>query len=179
MSPGREATSDECPTGLAVAAGRRREWLAMNERSIFLAVLDIPDAADRAAYLDRASAADAALRDRVAELLRAHTASGVFMNRPAAGATITGPDLAAELVGTRVGPYKLLKPIGEGGFGVVYMAKQTEPVRRKVVTIAVIPSGDEATLTADGWAIRWIKSPVVASISRTVPSRPEESTRPS
>src|SRR5262245_66118220 len=101
----------------------------MTERDLFLAVLEIDDPADRAAYLARECAGDVCLRDRAAELLRAHTASGPFMDRPAAGGTITGPDWAAESLGTRVGPYKLLEPIGEGGFGVVYMTEQTQPVR--------------------------------------------------
>ncbi|HJZ89269.1 MAG TPA: hypothetical protein VKE40_00255 [Gemmataceae bacterium] len=104
----------------------------MTERDLFLAVVDIPDPTERIAYLDRECAGDTGLRDRAAELLRAHEESGAFMNHPAGAGTVTGPVLAAELVGSRVGPFKLLQVIGEGGFGVVYMAEQEQPVSRRV-----------------------------------------------
>jgi eukaryotic-like serine/threonine-protein kinase len=120
----------------------------MTERDLFLAVLDIPDPADRAVYLDRACAGDSGLRNRAAELLRAHEQSGAFMSHPAGAGTITGPVLAAELVGSRVGPFKLLQVIGEGGFGVVYMAEQERPVSRRVALKVIKPGMDSATVLA-------------------------------
>jgi serine/threonine-protein kinase len=95
---------------------------------IFGEAIDLP-AADRAAFLDRACAGDAALRARVAALLTGHEAADDFLQdspveRPAA--------LPEEKPGDVLGRYTLLKKIGEGGCGVVYLAEQNAPVRRRV-----------------------------------------------
>jgi WD40 repeat protein/serine/threonine protein kinase len=115
----------------------------MIERSIFLAMLEIEDPAERSAYLDRACAGDPALRSQVEQLLKAHQEPGPFMERPATAlvATADEPPLA-ERPGTVIGPYKLLEQIGEGGFGVVFMAEQTQPVRRKVALKVLKPGMD-------------------------------------
>src|SRR5262245_5135431 len=111
----------------------------MNERDIFMAALRLAQN-DRAAYLDTACGGDRALRGRVEVLLEAHERAGSFLESPvpAAVATIDEPQLT-ERPGTVIGPYKLLEQIGEGGFGVVFMAEQTEPVRRKVALKVLKP----------------------------------------
>jgi serine/threonine protein kinase len=102
------------------------------EMAVFNAARRLP-AGERAAYLDQACAGDAALRQRVEELLQAGDAAGDFLESPAAVPgrknLLTTP---AEKPGDRIGRYKLLQQIGEGGCGVVYMAEQEEPVRRRV-----------------------------------------------
>ena len=120
----------------------------MTERDLFLAALEIADPTDRAAYLDRECAGDLGLRDRVVSLFGAYEASGAFMDRPAAGGTLTGPGSPAALVGTRIGPYKLLQVIGEGGFGIVYMAEQDRPVSRRVALKVIKPGMDSAAVLA-------------------------------
>ena len=107
--------------------------------AIFDAAVQETDPARRAAYLDDACAGDAALRGRVETLLEAHREAGSFLEEsPAEVNTLlaeladAGPLPLTEGPGTVIGRYKLLQQIGEGGFGVVYMAEQTEPVRRRV-----------------------------------------------
>src|SRR5262249_31837062 len=55
---------------------------------------------------------------------------------------------AMEVGGAHIGPYKLLQQLGEGGFGVVYMAEQTEPVRRKVAVKIIKPGMDTKEVIA-------------------------------
>jgi serine/threonine protein kinase/tetratricopeptide (TPR) repeat protein len=111
----------------------------MTERELFLQALDIEDPAERAEFLDRECAGEPDLRRQVEVLLKAHEQAGQFLDQPhpAAGAgPQTGayvPDSSAETAGTIVaGKYKLLQRIGEGGMGSVWMADQTEPVKRRV-----------------------------------------------
>src|SRR5262245_62155560 len=102
----------------------------MDEQSLFTQALEISDPAGRAAFLDRACGADAALRARLERLLAQHDAAGSFLERPAAGAGEYTPEHPggavgpAEAAGAQVGPYKLLEVIGEGGMGTVWMAEQ-------------------------------------------------------
>ncbi len=93
---------------------------------IFDAALQKDSAGERAAFLDGACGSNADIRGRVETLLRAHDAAEGFLQ---SDVTVEQPQ---EGPGTIIGRYKLLQQIGEGGFGVVYMAEQLEPVRRKV-----------------------------------------------
>src|SRR5947209_6530001 len=118
-------------------------------KSIFGQALEIAGAADRAAFLDEACAGDAALRADVAGLLGALEQAGGFLHRPAAADGGTGAYVPpSEGPGTRVGPYKLLQQIGEGGMGTVFMAEQQEPVRRKVAVKIIKPGMDSAQVLA-------------------------------
>jgi WD40 repeat protein/serine/threonine protein kinase/tetratricopeptide (TPR) repeat protein len=119
-------------------------------KSIFCEALDLCSEAERVAYLDRACGADAELRGRVEALLQAHGASASFLEAPAATGPMAAisPALVSEGPGTLIGPYKLLEPIGEGGMGVVYMAEQTQPVRRKVALKIIKPGMDTRQVVA-------------------------------
>jgi serine/threonine protein kinase len=123
-------------------------------KEIFLSALEKADAAERADYLNEACGKDAALRQQVESLLRKHEHAGSFLERPAIGPEATGEEMdraggtAAEGPGTRIGPYKLLQQIGEGGMGIVYMAEQEEPVRRKVPLKIIKPGMDSAQVIA-------------------------------
>lgn len=99
-------------------------------------------ASDRAAYLDQACGDDSVLRKRVEMLLEAHDQGSAFLE-PASHPTIDH-HAAAGAQGGRVGPYKLLQQIGEGGMGVVWMAEQQEPVKR-TVALKLIKSGMDSS----------------------------------
>src|SRR5262245_10362391 len=102
-----------------------------HEESLFLAALEIAPN-QREAYLDSACAGDWGLRARLGELLAAHVDERGPLDgtRPPLDTATTPP--ADQGPGARIGPYKLLQVIGEGGMGVVYMAAQLEPVERTV-----------------------------------------------
>jgi serine/threonine protein kinase/WD40 repeat protein/Tfp pilus assembly protein PilF len=106
---------------------------------------------ERAAFLDKACAGDIDRRARVEELLRAYQAAGNFLqgNRPPSELVATLDEQPiSECPGTLIGPYKLLEQIGEGGFGIVYMAEQQEPVRRKVALKVLKPGMDTRQVVA-------------------------------
>src|SRR6267154_1946303 len=100
--------------------------------------------AERAAYLESACAGDDALRRQVETLLQAHERAESFLETPPGGLDFNRTQLVSppptEKPGDRIGRYKLLQQIGEGGCGVVYMAEQEEPVRRRVA-VKVIKLG--------------------------------------
>src|SRR5262245_2728908 len=93
--------------------------------SIFCEALDRKSPEELARYLDEACGSDSALRTQVEELLKSHRAAGPFLGGPSASGDITIAPPGSEAPGTQIGPYKLLEQIGEGGFGIVYMADQS------------------------------------------------------
>jgi serine/threonine protein kinase/Tfp pilus assembly protein PilF len=156
----------------------------MSERDIFIAALQKTDAAERSSFLDQACAGDAALRQRLEVLLQAHAEAGGFLEEPlvAVGGTgeynpgqDQGPPAeeglappSGEALGTRVGPYKLLQLIGEGGMGAVYLADQEEPVRRRVA-LKIIKAGMDsravvARFEAERQALALMDHPNIAKV---------------
>ncbi|MCI0456599.1 MAG: serine/threonine protein kinase, partial [Gemmataceae bacterium] len=117
--------------------------------ALFFAALAEPPP-ERAAYLERACAGDADLRQRVERLLAAHPQVGSFLEGPAAGPTSPGASPHAqtachagppeEVGAVLAGRYQLRQVIGEGGMGTVYLAQQLEPVKR-LVALKVIKAG--------------------------------------
>jgi serine/threonine protein kinase/tetratricopeptide (TPR) repeat protein len=116
-------------------------------RSVFLDALERgPD--EWPPFLAEACGADTALRARVEQLLRAHQAMGSIQGGAADAPAATAADPIGEGPGTVLGPYKLLEQIGEGGFGVVFMAEQTRPLCRKVALKVLKPGMDTRQVVA-------------------------------
>ncbi len=88
--------------------------------------------ADRAAQLDRACGEDGVLRGRVESLLCSMQKDDAFLRNPSIELPPPLDQDLPERPGGRIGPYVLVELIGEGGFGSVFMAEQSEPVRRRV-----------------------------------------------
>src|SRR5580658_532097 len=112
------------------------------EREIFDAAVELTSAPVRNAYIIGACGEDAELRAHVETLLRAHEEAGGFLPVDGADSSTHASSIppvvaktmfpVSEKAGDRIGRYKLRERIGEGGCGVVYLAEQEEPVRRKV-----------------------------------------------
>src|SRR6266699_3833732 len=117
--------------------------------TIFAEALDLP-LNERAAHLDRACAGDQKLRQRVEGLLLTHDRAGGFLERPPAEMGIGGRlgASAGEKPGDRIGRYKLLQQIGEGGYGVVFLAEQEEPIHRRIALKVVKPGMDTKSVIA-------------------------------
>jgi serine/threonine protein kinase len=132
--------------------------------AIFSKALEIPSAEARAAYLDRACAADPELRRQVESLIDVHDRAGRFLASP----TVSFESGSPELVGSTIGPYKLMEQIGEGGMGVVYVAEQTQPVRRKVALKIIKPGMDTkqviARFEAERQALAMMDHPNIAKV---------------
>jgi serine/threonine protein kinase len=138
--------------------------------TLFHAATQLP-AAERAAYLEQACGGDAQLRRRVEQLLAASEQAGAFLEQPAApaaGRTIQLNLPPDEKPGDRIGRYKILQKIGEGGCGVVYMAEQEAPVRRRVA-LKVIKLGMDtkqviARFEAERQALAMMDHPNIAKV---------------
>jgi serine/threonine protein kinase/tetratricopeptide (TPR) repeat protein len=142
---------------------------AVNVRAIFDRALEITTAGDRAAYLDRACADLPDVRREVEALLKAHSDAGSFLESPAAEMAATIHSSAhSDFAGSQIGPYKLIEQIGEGGMGIVYMAQQTEPVKR-LVAVKLIKAGMDskqvlARFEAERQALALMDHPNIARV---------------
>jgi serine/threonine protein kinase/tetratricopeptide (TPR) repeat protein len=138
-------------------------------KEIFLAAVEKPDPAERDAYLREACGQDEELRRQVDALLGKHAQAGSFLESPARGpvATVDEPP-SSERPGAVIGPYKLIEPIGEGGMGMVWMAQQTEPVKR-LVAVKLIKAGMDskqviARFEAERQALALMDHPNIARV---------------
>jgi hypothetical protein len=113
----------------------------MNEQSLFIEALEKRDPAERAAFLDQRCAGDPALRQRLERLLQSHERDDGFLKSPTA-AWAAVAELVPERPGTVIGPYTLMEQIGEGGMGLVFVAEQQHPVRRRVALKIIKPGMD-------------------------------------
>ncbi|HEY3395088.1 MAG TPA: protein kinase, partial [Lacipirellulaceae bacterium] len=120
---------------------------AADAKSIFLKALDCQTPEELASFLETACDGGRQLRARVNELLDAHRAAGNFLHGGGGGET-NAFERIAERPGTVIGPYKLLQQIGEGGMGVVFMAEQERPVRRRVALKIIKPGMDTQQVIA-------------------------------
>src|SRR6185369_6796533 len=146
---------------------------ASPEQSVFAEALQCATPEARAAYLNGACGKDTALRRRVEALLRAAESADDFLEAPPTGLSgdADSTSLVSELSekpGDRIGRYKLLEKIGEGGCGVVYMAEQEEPVRRRVA-LKVIKLGMDtkqviARFEAERQALALMDHPNIAKV---------------
>ncbi|MHC5001661.1 MAG: protein kinase domain-containing protein, partial [Planctomycetota bacterium] len=151
---------------------------------IFAAVCEL-EGPEREAELDRRCGDDAELRRRVEDLLRFHEQEDGALARPiiddgapppqdqpgsarSPRSVTTAASAVTEGPGTTIGRYKLLQPIGEGGFGVVYMAEQERPVRRRVA-LKIIKLGMDtkqviARFEAERQALALMDHPNIAKV---------------
>jgi len=153
------------------------DTITAREQSLFEAALQITDAAERETFLNQSCAADTALRTRLDKLLAAHHRSERFFSECIADFAIAGGDLpaaansgplAGEKPGTRIGRYKLLRQIGEGGCGVVYLAEQQEPIQRpvalKVIKLGMDTKNVIARFEAEQQALALMNHPNIAKV---------------
>jgi serine/threonine protein kinase/DNA-binding SARP family transcriptional activator len=129
----------------------------MSEEDIFHEALARTTHEGRAAYLDQACAGNAELRASVAALLEANDGAGSFLAKAPVALGLPGTEGRGEVTEVRpvsespgavIGPYKLLEQIGEGGFGIVFMAEQQQPIRRKVALKVLKPGMDSKQVIA-------------------------------
>jgi eukaryotic-like serine/threonine-protein kinase len=122
----------------------------LNDQLIFDAArkMDSPEARD--AYVDQMCGDDKVLAQSVAALLRAYEENASFLEwpPPELALSVTEDEPLPEKPGTHIGQYKLQQQIGEGGMGVVFLAEQHEPVRRRVALKVIKPGLDTQQVIA-------------------------------
>jgi len=140
-----------------------------NEEAIFKAAIEIDSPEERNAFVKSACGEDTELLRRVEGLLKFHYDDDRFLASPPACEDITlDTSPLTEEPGTKIGRYKLLQRIGEGGFGVVYMAEQERPIRRRVA-LKIIKLGMDtkqviARFEAERQALAMMEHPNIARV---------------
>jgi serine/threonine protein kinase len=137
--------------------------------AIYYTALEKKSPAEQRAYLEEVCGEDKELLGHVESLLKAHEKAGGFLEVPILETEVTIDESPLiEGPGTRIGRYKLLEMIGEGGFGVVYMAEQEEPIRRRVA-LKIIKLGMDtkrviARFEAERQALAMMEHPNIARV---------------
>ncbi|HLN06645.1 MAG TPA: serine/threonine-protein kinase, partial [Acidimicrobiales bacterium] len=171
-------------------------------KALFLGALERPQGPERAAYLADACRGEASLRAQVEELLEAHVRAGVFLASATETAAKGDPDLAggeaaewlgpetarenltppgtiAEGPGSRIGSYTIIRKLGEGGMGIVFLAEQERRLHRKVALKVIKPGMDTeqvvARFEAERQALALMEHP---GIARVLDAGATESGRP-
>jgi len=138
----------------------------------------------RGAALDRECGGDPELRRAVGLLLDALNRAGDFLASPTAATTrrATAGERGSCAVGSIIGPYKILEQIGEGGFGTVYMAEQTSPMRRRVAIKVLKPGMDSRSVVgrfeAERQALALMDHPNIAKVFDAGTTPPEHGSLP-
>ncbi len=114
--------------------------------SILVTALEIQSEIERQDYIRHACGADTALQSRVEEMIGNHLQAGSFLN--VEDQPTPNPESSQEVPGSMIGPYKLLQKIGDGGFGVVFLAEQKQPIRRTVALKVLKPGMDSSQVVA-------------------------------
>ncbi len=137
-------------------------------RDVFCGAMDRKTPQEQADYLDQACQGRPELRSQVEALLRANGEAGRFLVDATAASDRAASDSIVARPGTVIGPYKLLEQIGEGGFGLVFMAEQQHPVRRKVAVKVLKPGMDTrqviARFEAERQALALMDHPNIAQV---------------
>jgi eukaryotic-like serine/threonine-protein kinase len=135
--------------------------------AVFNAALALTTSESRADFVREQAKGDAELERRVRALLAAHEAQSGFLPLPPERSTTDAlPAVATE--GEEIGQYKLLEQIGEGGFGVVFLAEQRAPIRRRVALKILKPGMDSrqviARFQAERQALALMDHPNIAKV---------------
>ncbi len=136
--------------------------------SIFAKAIELLDPDERRLLLDRACGQDPELHREVKRLVDNHFKAGQFLNRVGKELPDTFLERPVAAIGYCIGRYKLMEQIGEGGMGVVYVAEQVEPVRRRVALKIIKPGMDSkqvvARFEAERQALALMNHPNIAKV---------------
>lgn len=136
------------------------------ERELLWAALDLPQE-KREKFIQEESKGDTALVERLLALIQNAEEESLFMAKPAVAMSHTTP-VKSDAIGTRIGRYKLMEQVGEGGMGIVYVAEQAEPVRRTVALKLIKPGMDTkqviARFEAERQALALMDHPNIARV---------------
>jgi serine/threonine protein kinase/Tfp pilus assembly protein PilF len=139
-----------------------------DEATIFNAARRIEDPTARRQYVREACGEDGTLADRIEALLQAHDDDATFLASPTNEFRAFLGAAPAEAAGTQIGPYRLLRPIGEGGMGTVFLAEQAQPVQRQVALKVIRPGMDTrqvlARFEAERQALALMDHPNIARV---------------
>src|SRR5579872_6938674 len=137
-------------------------------KSIFLAALEFASEDERQEYLKETCGEDASLRREVDDLLSHHGKLGTFLQSPVRATDVTNDELSGVRPGTVIGSYKIMEQIGEGGMGLVFVAEQHHPVRRKAALKVIKPGMDSrqviARFEAERQALALMDHPNIAKV---------------
>jgi len=151
----------------------------LDEERIFHTARKLPDPEARADYLDQICAGDWALRERVEALLKVHQEDQYFLKSADHMPPTVDIGQITERPGTMIGRYKLMEQIGEGGMGIVYVAEQERPIRRKVALKVIKPGMDSKAIVARFEAERQALAMMThAHIARVLDAGTTDSGRP-